>query len=92
MSCTRKVWEGGTKRERFGLSHQHEGHRGAEEDDIGIGVLFEVFVLEISILDACLVIVLDICPRQLQRLLRTLARRLSSVEERISRCSCGVRW
>lgn len=65
VSCTRKVWEGGTKRERVGLSHQHEGHRGAEEDDIGIGVLFEVFVLEISILDACLVIALAICPRQL---------------------------
>jgi hypothetical protein len=42
-----EAWEGFFEGERVGRLHEHEAHRGAQEDDGGFGVGFEVFALEV---------------------------------------------
>ena len=43
-----EVGESGDEGERVGGLHQHEGHAGPEEDDVGIFVFGEEFSLEVS--------------------------------------------
>lgn len=44
-----EVWEGVFEGGGVGGLHEHEGHGGAEEDDVGVGVLGEGFALEVSV-------------------------------------------
>ena len=58
MSCVCEIWEGLAEFEGVGCLHQHEGHGGAKENNVGGGVFFEVFVLEVSIVRGCSVLAL----------------------------------
>ena len=44
-----EVRESSDEGERVGGLHHHEGHAGAEEDDVGVAVAGEEFALEVSV-------------------------------------------
>lgn len=44
-----EVWESFAEGARVGGLEEHEGHAGAEEDDIGVLEFGEVFVFKVSI-------------------------------------------
>ena len=48
VCCAGEVWEGFFEGKRVGCLHEHEGHRGSEEDDVGAFVLAEEFVFKVS--------------------------------------------
>ena len=48
VRCAGEVWQGFFERKRVRRLHKHEGHGGAEEDDVGVFVLVEVFAFEVS--------------------------------------------
>ena len=50
VGCAGEVGESFFEREGVGSLHEHEGHGWAEEDDVGVLVLVEVFALEIPVL------------------------------------------
>ena len=50
VCCAGEVGEGVFQGERVGRLHEHEGHGGAEEDDVGGGVFAKFFALQVSFL------------------------------------------
>lgn len=42
-----EIGEGGADGDWVGRLHEHEGHRGAEEDDVGGGILGKRFALKV---------------------------------------------
>lgn len=48
MRCAVEVWQGFFERKRVRRLRKHEGHGRAEEDDVGVFVLVEVFAFEVS--------------------------------------------
>lgn len=50
VCCAGEVGEGVFQGERVGRLHEHEGHGGAEEDDVGGGVFAKFFTFEVSFL------------------------------------------
>lgn len=48
VGCAGEVREGVFEGEGIGGLHQHEGHAGAEEDNVRVGVLGEEFAFEVS--------------------------------------------
>ena len=49
MGCAGEVGESFFECERVGRLHEHEGHGWAEEDDVGVFVLVEVFAFEVPV-------------------------------------------
>ena len=49
MGGTREVGESLFEREGVGGLHEHEGHGWAEEDDVGVFVLVEIFAFEVPV-------------------------------------------
>lgn len=47
MGCGAEVWEGFFEGERVCGLHEHEGHAGSEEDDVGAREGVEFFALEV---------------------------------------------
>lgn len=47
VGCAREVWECGFERERVGGLEEHEGHGGAEEDDVCAWEPGQLFALEV---------------------------------------------
>lgn len=49
MGCAREIGEGFFKCEGVGGLHEHEGHGWAEEDNVGVFVLVEVFAFKVPV-------------------------------------------
>ena len=47
VCCAGEIWEGCFEFEGVGRLHEHKCHGGTEEDDMGGGVFFEFFTLEV---------------------------------------------
>lgn len=48
VGCLGEVWQGFAEGDGVRGLGEHEGHGGAEENDVRVGVLGEVFTLEVS--------------------------------------------
>ena len=48
MACPGEVWKSLFECQRVGRLHKHERHGRAEEDDMGVSIVNEVFPLEVS--------------------------------------------